>query len=57
MLFNFFKGLIMSKVAESANAAIFHHQLNTKNAVMYVIRETGCSRQTAEEAVTTVLRG
>ena len=47
----------MSKVAESANAAIFHHQLSTRNAVMYVIRETGCSRQTAKEAVTMALRG
>jgi hypothetical protein len=47
----------MSKVSESANAAIFHHQLNTKNAVMYIMRETGCTKQIAEAAIKQLLVG
>ena len=46
----------MSKVAESANVAIFHKQLNSRTAVQYIMRETGCSEETAKEAVKTAVR-
>ena len=41
----------MSKVAESANVAVFHMQLNSRSAVQYIMRETGCTEETAKQAV------
>ena len=46
----------MSKVAESANVAIFHMQLNSRTAVQYVMRETGCTESDAKEAVKLTVR-
>ena len=46
----------MSKVSESANVAIFHMQMNSRTAVQYIMRETGCTEQTAKEAVKLAVR-
>lgn len=45
----------MKDISTAATEAVFHHQLNTRDAVKYVVRQIGCDNKVAEAAVQTVL--
>tara|TARA_B110000259_G_C13639276_1_gene251623 strand:+ start:124 stop:279 length:156 start_codon:yes stop_codon:yes gene_type:complete len=47
----------MKNISTAATEAVFHLQMNTRDAVRHVVRQTGCDNRTAEEAVANVLTG
>lgn len=47
----------MSKALETANEAIFQNQMNTEQAVRYVVKQADVDTQTARHAVQEVLTG
>jgi hypothetical protein len=44
----------MSNIEEVANVAVFHMQLNTREAVRFIRNETKCTESEAQNAITTV---
>ena len=45
----------MKDISTAANEAIFHLQLNSRDAVRHVMRQTGCDNKIAEAAVASVM--
>jgi|AntAceMinimDraft_13_1070369.scaffolds.fasta_scaffold42840_3 hypothetical protein len=47
----------MKNISTSANEAVFHLQMGSRDAVRHVMRQTGCDSKVAEAAVANVLTG